>query len=90
MGDYESKVKELCARIAPDLDNCINEDKRDAYTYLDLKVTVTPEGVGIKGYLDPSVIKSDSYVLTTAQTWASLFRCRYSYIEGKGYALARA
>ena len=38
-----------------------NQDKKDAYTYLDLKVTATSEGVDIKGYLD-------SRVLTTGQT----------------------
>jgi site-specific DNA recombinase len=62
-GDFEAKLKELCRRIAPDLDNCGNEDKKDAYTYLDLKVTATPEGVDIKGYLQPKL-------LTTGQTSA--------------------
>ena len=75
MVDYEAKLKELCARIAPDLDNCTYQDKKDAYTYLDLKVTATPEGVHIKGYLDPSVIKVDSRLLTTGQTWASQRGC---------------
>jgi len=70
MGDYEAKLKELCARIAPDLDNCTSRDKKDAYTYLDLKITATPEGVDIKGYLKPDVIKADSSVLTTGQTSA--------------------
>ena len=63
MGDYEVKLKELCDRIVPDLDNCTNQDKKDAYTYLDLKVTATPEGVDIKGYIQPKL-------LTTGQTWA--------------------
>jgi len=36
------------------------------------------------------VIQDDSYLLTTGQTSASMFRCRYSYIEGKGYALSMA
>ena len=40
--------------------------------------------------IKPDVIQDDSYLLTTGQTWASLFRCRYSYIEGKGYALSMA
>jgi site-specific DNA recombinase len=70
MGDYEAKLKELCARIAPDLDNCTNQDKRDAYTYLDLKITATPEGADIKGYLKPDVIKGDSNLITTGQTSA--------------------
>lgn len=63
MTDYEARLKELCARIVPDLDNCKNQDKKDAYTYLDLKVIATPEGVDIKGYIQPNV-------LTTGQTWA--------------------
>ncbi len=82
-GDYEAKLKELCTRIVPDLDNCTNQDKKDAYTYLDLKIKATPEGIDIKGYLQPKL-------LTTGQTSASMFNCRYSYVEGKGYALSRA
>ena len=70
MEDSEAKQKELCARIAPDLDNCTNQDKKDAYTYLDLKITVTPEGVDIKGYLDPGTIKAELCLPTTGQTWA--------------------
>lgn len=53
MVDYEDKLKELCARIIPDLDNCTNQDKKDAYTYLDLKVTATREAADIKGYVKP-------------------------------------
>ncbi len=60
--DYEEKLKELCARIVPDLDNCTNEDKKDAYKYLDLKVTATPEAIDIKGYLDPTVFDAQSCV----------------------------
>ena len=70
MGDYEVKLRELCDRIAPDLENCTNQDKKDAYTYLDLKITATPEGVDIRGYLQPDVIKVDSKLLTTGQTLA--------------------
>jgi site-specific DNA recombinase len=61
--EYENKLKELCSRIAPDIENCTNQDKKDAYTYLDLAIKATPEGVDVKGYLDPSV-------LTTGRTWA--------------------
>ena len=38
-------------RIVPDLDNCTNSDKKDAYTYLDLEIKATPEGADIKGYV---------------------------------------
>jgi len=41
-----------------------------AVRYFDLKVKATNEGADIKGYLDPSVIKSDSCLLTTGQTSA--------------------
>lgn len=70
MVDMEANLKELCARIVSDLDNCTNQDKKDAYTYLDLKIKATPEGADIKGYLDSSVIKTVSCVLTTGQTSA--------------------
>ena len=63
-------LKELCARIVPDLDNCTTNDKKDAYTYLDLKVNATNEGADIKGFLDPSVLSADSCLLTTGQTSA--------------------
>ncbi len=70
MVDMEANLKELCARIVPDLDNCTNQDKKDAYTYLDLKVKATNEGADIKGFLDPSVLNTDSCLLTTGQTSA--------------------
>lgn len=66
--DMEANLKELCARIISDLDNCTNSDKKDAYTYLDLKVTATPEGGDIKGFLDSSILNNDSCVLTIEQT----------------------
>ena len=42
--------------IAPDLENCPCQGKKDAYTYLDLKVTATPEGADIKGYIQLCVL----------------------------------
>jgi site-specific DNA recombinase len=33
-----------------------NQNKRDAYTFLDLKVTATTESADIKGYVDSSVL----------------------------------
>ncbi|GAJ05981.1 unnamed protein product, partial [marine sediment metagenome] len=70
MVDMEANLKELCARIVPDLDNCTNNDKKDAYAYLDLKVKATTEGADIKGFLSPSVLKTGSCLLTTGQTSA--------------------
>ena len=83
MIDMEANLKELCARIVPDLDNCTNQDKKDAYAYLDLKVTATPEGVDIKGYLDSSVIKSGSRVLTIEQTSGCLIVLYYNNLNDK-------
>jgi len=68
----ESHLKDLCARIVPDLDSCTYQDKKDAYAYLDLKVTATPEGAEIKGYLDTSL-------LTTGQTSGCLSYHEYSW-----------
>ena len=72
MVDVETDLRELCARVVLDLDNCTNTDKKDAFRYLDLKVTATPEGADIKGYLDGSV-------LTTGQT--SALRRGYSCLR---------
>jgi len=63
MIDMEANLKELCARIVADLDNCSNDERKEAYAYLDLHVKATPEAADIKGFLDPNV-------LTTGQTWA--------------------
>nr|WP_011929270.1 recombinase family protein [Dehalococcoides mccartyi] len=61
--EMQESIKELCAKVVPCLDSCSNAEKKDAYTYLDLKISATPEGVSIKGYLDLNV-------LTIARTWA--------------------
>lgn len=63
LDDYEDNLKNICARIAPDVENCTNQDKKDVHTYLDLAIKASPEGADVKGYLDPSV-------LTIAQTSA--------------------
>jgi len=83
MIDMEANLKDLCIRIIPDLDNCTNQDKKDAYTYLDLKIMATPEGADIKGYLDSSVISGDSCVLLTGQTSGCLISCTYDWPSGK-------
>ena len=80
MVDMEANLKELCARIVPDLGNCTNDDKKDAYTHLDLKVEATTEGADIKGFLDPSVLSTDSCLLTTGQTSECLSSHAYEYL----------
>ena len=72
MVEMEANLKDLCARIVPDLENCTTNDKKDAYAYLDLKVKATNEGADIKGFLDPSVLSTSSCLLTTGQTWGCL------------------
>lgn len=59
----ELKLRELCARIVPNLDNCTARDKKDAYAYLGLQIKATPEGADICGYLELAS-------LTTGQTSA--------------------
>jgi site-specific DNA recombinase len=83
VGDYKGKLRDLCARIVPALDNCISQDKKDAYRYLDLRIRATPEGADIKGYLRLGVIDGDSYLLTTGQTWGCLILLRYDQISDK-------
>ncbi len=68
--DLEAKLKELCSLVVVDLDNCTAADKKEAFTYLDLKVKASPESVDIKGYVDLKLI-------TTEQTSAS--RHAHSY-----------
>ncbi|HEY40306.1 MAG TPA: recombinase family protein [Dehalococcoidia bacterium] len=75
MVDMEDNLKELCARIVRDLDNCTNQDKKDAFTYLDLKVKAITDSADIKGYLNPSVLSGDSRLLTTGQTSALPHAC---------------
>jgi site-specific DNA recombinase len=53
MSDYKDRLKELCSKIVPDLDNCTNQEKKEAYTYLDLKISATREAIDIKGYIKP-------------------------------------
>jgi len=45
MVDYEARLRELCDRIVADLENCTNQDEKDASIYLALKVMVTSERV---------------------------------------------
>jgi hypothetical protein len=56
MDDHEEKVKEFRSRNILDLDNCTKQDKRDAYTHLDLKVIATQKGVDIKGYFQSELL----------------------------------
>ena len=63
--DMEKHLQDLCSRIVADLDNCTCQDKKDAYDYLDLRVTVTPDGADIKGYVQPNL-------LTAGRTWGCL------------------
>jgi len=66
MDDYEDKLKELCLKIVPDLDNCSNQDKKEAYKYLDLKVKATREAIDIKGYIQSDLSMATQSLPRTA------------------------
>jgi hypothetical protein len=68
LGEFENNLKALCARIAPEIKNCTNQDKKDACTRLDLAIKATSEGVDVRGYLDLASLKDGSCLLTTGQT----------------------
>lgn len=61
------------------------KDKKDAYTYLDLKIKATSEGADIKGYLDSSVISGDSCVLLNNQTSGCMIVLYYNSSVEKEY-----
>jgi site-specific DNA recombinase len=66
MDDYEEKLKELCLKIVPDLDNCSTHNKKEAYKYLDLKVKATREAIDIKGYIQPDLSMATQSLPRTA------------------------
>ncbi len=72
--DLEEHLRELCSRIVRDLDNCTYQDKKDAFRYLDLRVTATQEGVDIKGYVQPKLITTGQ---TSALLHARSYHCRW-------------
>ena len=62
---------------------------------LAIKVLALPESMAIQGVVpfdlgNTQPAEELQNLLTIEQTWASLFSCRYSYTEAKGYALSRA
>ena len=59
-------------------DNYTNQDKKDAYTYLDLEVKATPEGADIKGYLDSSLV---SFLIskTLDKPFIYFYRCCFYF-----------
>jgi site-specific DNA recombinase len=79
--DLKAHLKELCAKIVPDIDACTFAEKREAYKYLDLKVVATSEGADIKGYVQPCLI-------TTGQTWARVLTWRYSWPDAQKVELS--
>ena len=89
----EIKLAEYCQQLRQDLDAATYQDKRAILDMLAIKVTATPGHIDIEGIipLEPTSAQSSdspSSLLTIGQTWASLFRCRYIYTEGRGYALS--
>jgi hypothetical protein len=86
LANTKVKLGDLYDRVLENLQCGTPETKALALDTLDMNVYARgTDGVEIQG-----VIPLELASLTTAQTSASLFRCRYSYIKGKGYALSRA
>jgi hypothetical protein len=56
------------------------------------RIEATKEKVEITGIIPVEITatRSSDSILTTEQTLGSLLNCRYTYIEGRGYALSRA
>ncbi|APV43866.1 hypothetical protein Dform_00511 [Dehalogenimonas formicexedens] len=73
--DLENFLKELCSKVIADLDNCSTQDKKDAFTYLDLKVKASSHSVDIKGYVDLKLI-------TTGQTSGCQIERTYEWPNG--------
>ena len=81
-----SRLSQIYDRVLENLQHATPEIKALALDALDIRVYAkVTNNVEIQG-----VIPLDLALPTTVQTWASLFRCRYSYIEDKGYTLSRA
>ena len=65
----------------------------DILEILAIKVTATKDAISIKGIIPLEIMFSGSNLVSVVPAHhrtniASLFRCRYSYIEGIGYKLA--
>ena len=56
-------------------------------SFLCLMDKTTSHQIGTQTYTILEAASVD--FITIEQTWASLFNCRYTYIEGKGYTLSR-
>jgi hypothetical protein len=90
----EIRLDEYCQRLRNDLDNATYQEKREILGMLAIKVVATPEHINVEGVIPLEATPTQSadepsYLLTIGQTSVSLFNCRYTYIEGKGYALSR-
>lgn len=89
----ELKLKDYCQCLHGNLNNATYQDKREVLEMLAIKVTTTPERIDVHGIIPLEATSTQSpdnslNLLTTGQTSGSLFRCRYSYIDGKGYKFA--
>ena len=86
----EIKFNEFCQRVQQNLNNTTIQGRRLALEALDIRVTASTQSVDIKGIIPVEfpTLHLSTDVTTTGQTSGSLFRCRYSYIDGKGYKFA--
>jgi len=89
----EVKLSKYCNLLKDRLDSASIQEKRDTLDMLAMKVTATTGAINIEGIILLKTIPSGFKIASVEPThhctnMASLFHCRYSYIEGSGYKLA--
>lgn len=77
------RLDQLYEHVVESIQDCTPELKRLAFDALDVKTYASTDHIEVRGVIPLELP-------TTEQTLASLFRCRYSYIDGRGYTLSVA
>jgi len=85
LADAEVKVTEVCERVRQNLEGCTDQVKRLAFRALDIRVTVGPDRVDIRGVipLDLTTGQSSPAITTIEQTSACLLTWTYSCAPGE-------
>jgi len=82
IADAEIKLKEVCQKVSQNLDNTTIQDKRLALDALDIRITVSPQQIDIKGIIPVEIanLPSPTDVTTIEQTSGCLCFYRNIYI----------
>ncbi len=84
----EIELKKVSLETPEEIENYNFAEKRHALNAFKIQITVYPKGHPEKSRVDCFIpVKKLADLVTTEQTSASLFRCRYSYIPGSGYKI---